>query len=111
MNAPHRRRDRAELPIGMCMDNRGVVRFPGGVAYIFSAGGTSLQRIGQDRCSMAGLHRRRKISETGLVENGGWDRRDAERHFDRLPAAFDLRNPAEFVPGEDLDQITIGDCC
>jgi carbonic anhydrase len=33
----------------------------------------------------------------GLVENGGWERREAEEHFDQFSANFEVRDPVEFV--------------
>jgi carbonic anhydrase len=49
---------------------------------------------------MVDLRARRDVFVNGLVENGGWKRREAERHFDRFSPVFEIRDPARFVLGE-----------
>jgi carbonic anhydrase len=119
LRTPHRSHDRAELLIGMCMDNRIALRIPDNFAFVLRAGGANLQRIefkvsyavavggvgticriGHNQCGMVGLHRRRELFVSGLVENGGWERREAEAHFDQLSAVFEIRDPGEFVLSE-----------
>lgn len=119
LRTPHRSHDRAELLIGMCMDNRVALRIPDNFAYILRAGGANLQRIefkvsyavavggvrticliGHDECGMVDLRGRRDVFVNGLVENGGWERREAEEHFDHFSAVFEIRDPAEFVLSE-----------
>ncbi|MEK7408044.1 MAG: carbonic anhydrase [Acidobacteriota bacterium] len=116
LRRPHRSHDRAELLIGMCMDNRVALRIPDNFAYILRAGGANLQRIefkvsyavavggvrtlcliGHDECGMVALRGRRDVFVSGLVENGGWERREAGEHFDQFSAVFEIRDPAEFV--------------
>ncbi len=111
--------DRAELLIGMCMDNRIALRIPDNFAYVLRAGGANLQRIefkvsyavavggvrticliAHDQCGMVDLRARRDVFANGLVENGGWERREAERHFDQFSPVFEIRDPAEFVLSE-----------
>jgi carbonic anhydrase len=89
------------------------------LAYILRAGGANLQRIefkvsyavavggvgticliGHDQCGMVDLHGRREIFVSGLVEDGGWESREAEQHFDRFSAVFEIRDPVEFVLSE-----------
>ena len=119
LSGPHRNHDRAELLIGMCMDNRIGLRIPDNFAYILRAGGANLQRIefkvsyavavggvrticliSHDQCGMIDLRGRRDMFVSGLVENGGWERREAEEHFDQFSAVFEIRDPAEFVLSE-----------
>ena len=119
LKTPHRSHDRAELLIGMCMDSRIVLRIPNNFAYILRAGGANLQRIefkvsyavaigrvgticliGHDQCGMVGLHDQREMFVSGLVENGGWVRREAEQHFDHFSAVFEIRDPVHFVLSE-----------
>ena len=116
LRSAHRNHDRAELLIGMCMDHRMMLRIPDNFAYILRAGGANLQRIefkvsyavavggvrticlvGHDGCGMVDLSERRDLFVSGLVENGGWDRREAEKHFDQFSAVFEIGEPAEFV--------------
>ena len=119
LRKPHRSHDRAELLIGMCMDNRVALRVPDNFAYILRAGGANLRRlefkvsyavavggvraiclIGHDQCGMVDLSARRDLFVSGLVENGGWERPEAEEHFDEFSAVFEIRDPAKFVLGE-----------
>jgi len=119
LRSPHRSYDQAELLIGMCMDSRIVLRIPDNFAYILRAGGGNLQRIefkvsyavavgevrticliGHDQCGMVGLRARRDVFVNGLVENGGWARREAEQHFDQFSAVFEIGDPAAFALSE-----------
>ena len=119
LRVPHRNYSRAELLIGMCMDNRIMLRIPDNFAYVLRAGGANLQRIefkvsyavaaggirticliAHDQCGMVGLRARRDDFVNGLVENGGWERREAEQHFDQFSAAFEIRDPVEFILSE-----------
>ncbi|MCG3133152.1 MAG: hypothetical protein HMLKMBBP_00245 [Planctomycetes bacterium] len=113
------RRTKAELLIGMCMDNRKVMRTPENYAFVLRTGGANLRRVefkvsfavaiggvkaialvGHDHCGMLGLPRRREEFVRGLVENGGWDREAAEEHFDSWVATFDVNDTAEFIAEE-----------
>ncbi len=115
---PHRIYEQAEFLIGMCMDRSIMLRIPD-FAYVLRAGGANLARvefkvsyavavgevrticlIGHDQCGMVGLRARRDVFVNGLVENGGWDRREAEQHFDQFSAMFEIGDPAEFVLSE-----------
>lgn len=119
LRTPHRIYDRAELLIGMCMDNRIGLRIPDKFAYVLRAGGVNLQRIefkvsyavavggirticliAHDQCGMVDLRARRDVFVNGLVENGGWERREAEQHFDQFSPVFEIRDSAEFVFSE-----------
>lgn len=119
LKVPHRRHVEAALLIGMCMDNRIVLRVPDNFAFILRAGGANFQRvefkvsyavavggvramclIGHDQCGMVDLRARRQIFVDGLVGNGGWDRRDAELHFDKYAGVFEVVDPAQFVLSE-----------
>lgn len=116
---PHRSQDRAELLIGMCMDNRVALRVHDKFAYILRAGGANLQRIefkvsyavaivgvraicliGHDLCGMVDLRGRRDLFGNGLVENGGWEHQEAEAHFEKSSAVFEIHDPAEFALSE-----------
>jgi len=117
--APHREYARAELLVGMCMDNRKSLRLPDNFAFILRAGGANLRRaefkvsfaiaiggvraiclIGHDDCGMVSLPHRRQEFIDGLVANGGWNAGDAAAHYDRHAAEFGIDNAAEFVRDE-----------
>ena len=119
LKLPHRQHVQATLLIGMCMDNRIVLRVPDNFAFILRAGGANFQRvefkvsyavavggvramclIGHDQCGMVDLRARRQIFVDGLVVNGGWNRQDAEQHFDKYAAVFEIGDPAQFVLSE-----------
>ncbi len=119
LKAPHRPHDTAELLIGVCMDNRIVLRIPENFAYVLRAGGANLRRIefkvsfavavggirticliAHSQCGMVNLPSRREAFVTGLMENGGWAREDAEKHFDQFSTVFAIEDPGEFVCSE-----------
>ena len=49
---------------------------------------------------MVELTRRRDDYVRGLVENGGWDRLEAEVHFDASAPEFEIGDPVSFVAQE-----------
>jgi carbonic anhydrase len=109
----------AGLVIGMCMDNRKNLRLPDNFAYVLRAGGANFRRaefklsfaiavggaraialIGHDQCGMVGLHSRRAEFVDGLVSRAGWDRDDAELHFEQWAPFFEIGDAAAFVAAE-----------
>jgi carbonic anhydrase len=110
---------RAELLVGMCMDNRKHLRMPDNFAYIIRAGGANLRYsefkvsyaiavggvksialIGHTGCGMVRLMSRKEEFIEGLVENGGWDREQAERHFMSFAPMFEIGDEIDFVTSE-----------
>lgn len=110
---------KAQIVIGMCMDNRKSLHLPDNFAYILRTGGANLRRIefkvsyaiavgkvrhlcliGHDQCGMVNLRSRREVFVKGLVQNGGWDRQAAENHFDDHASEFEVDNSADFVISE-----------
>lgn len=113
LDAPHRAYARAELLIGMCMDNRKHMRMPDNFAFILRTGGARLDRVefkisfaiaiggvraiavfGHDDCGMIRLSERREEFVTGL-QGVGWSRADAEAHFDANVSKFEIDEPIE----------------
>ena len=107
--------DRAELLIGMCMDHRKQLHLPDQFAYVLRAGGAnmrpsefkvsyaiavggvrSIALIGHTNCGMSNLSARRDEFVAGLVDVG-WNRGEAERHFDRFAPRFEIGDPIDFV--------------
>lgn len=109
----------ASLVIGMCMDNRKIMRMPDNFAYVLRAGGANFRRaefklsyaiavggaraialIGHDQCGMVGLRTRRAAFVDGLVTRAGWTRDNAEQHFEEWAPIFEIGDAAEFVASE-----------
>jgi carbonic anhydrase len=110
---------KAQLLIGMCMDNRKHLRIPDNFAYIIRAGGANLRYsefkvsyaiavggvgaialIGHTHCGMVNLVARRDQFIQGLVENAGWSKEDAEEHFSHFAPMFEIGNEVDFVLSE-----------
>jgi carbonic anhydrase len=110
---------RAELLIGMCMDNRKHLHIPDNFAYIIRAGGANLRTsefkvsyaigiggvsaialIGHTNCGMVNLASKRQQFIDTLVQNGGWDRTTAEEHFNSFAPMFEIGNEVDFVLSE-----------
>jgi carbonic anhydrase len=110
---------KAQLLVGMCMDNRKHLRIPENFAYIIRSGGANLQYsefkvsyavavggvqsivlIGHNQCGMVHLVDRREQFIQGLVDNGGWGRERAEEHFSHYAPMFEIGNEVDFVLSE-----------
>lgn len=110
---------RAQLLIGMCMDNRKHLHIPDNFAFIIRAGGANLRYsefkvsyaiavggvksialIGHNQCGMVNLIARRDQFIQGLVENAGWDKVLAEEHFTLFAPMFEIGNETDFVLSE-----------
>lgn len=111
--------DRAQLLIGMCIDNRKKLRIPDNFAFIIRAGGANLRYsefkvsyaisvgkvqyialIGHNHCGMVNLVSRREEFINGLVETAGWERELAEEHFMYFAPMFEIVNEVDFVLSE-----------
>ncbi|MFP5247605.1 MAG: carbonic anhydrase [Thermoanaerobaculia bacterium] len=109
---------RAEVLVGMCMDNRKKLRIPENFAFILRAGGGNLRPsefkvsfavavggvrtiaiIVHNHCGMVGLSGRRELFIDGLVD-AGWDRELAAQHFDSYAPLFEIGNEIDFVLSE-----------
>ena len=109
----------AQLLIGMCMDNRKHLRTPDNFAFIIRTGGANLRYsefkvsyaiavggvscialIGHTHCGMVNLASRKALFIEGLTKRGGWKRQDAEEHFERYSAMFEIGSETDFVLSE-----------
>lgn len=109
----------AELLVGMCMDNRKRLRIPENFAYIIRSGGANLRYsefkvtyaiavggvkalalIGHNDCGMVNISARKELYINGLVENGGWDRSQAEEYFQSYAPMYEIGSESEFVLSE-----------
>jgi len=119
LNRPHGVHDKAELLIGMCMDNRKHLRIPENFAYIIRAGGGNLRYsefkvsyaiaiggvstialLAHTNCGMVNLSSKREQFIAGLVDKAGWDRDWAEAHFMHFAPMFEIGNEVDFVLSE-----------
>lgn len=110
---------RAEMLIGMCMDNRKHLRIPDNFAYIIRSGGANLRYsefkvsyaiavggaraialIGHNNCGMVNLVARKEVFMDNLVTNAGWTHEQAEEHFNTFAPMFEIGNEIDFVVSE-----------
>ena len=117
-NPDHEQITRAEVLVGMCMDNRKKLRIPENFAFILRSGGGNLRpsefkvsfavAVGGIRtialvvhnyCGMVNLSSRRAEFIAGLID-AGWEREPAEQHFDSFAPLFEIGNEIDFVLSE-----------
>lgn len=110
---------KAQLLVGMCMDNRKHLHIPDNFAFIIRTGGANLRYsefkvsyaisvgdvrhialIGHNNCGMVNLVSRKEQFINGLVEKAGWDREWAEEHFMHFAPMFEIGNEIDFVLSE-----------
>ena len=110
---------KAQLLIGMCMDNRKHLHIPDNFAFIIRSGGANLRYsefkvsyaiavgdvrcialIGHNQCGMVNLIDRKEQFIRGLVDNAGWQRDAAEEHFNQYAPTFEIGNETEFILSE-----------
>src|SRR3972149_7910291 len=109
LNRPFDSYDKAQLLIGMCMDNRKHLHIPDNFSFIIRAGGANLRYsefkvsyaiavgqirhialIGHNNCGMVNLVSRKDQFINGLVEKAGWDKEWAEEHFMHFAPMFEI---------------------
>ena len=115
LEASHGPVARAEMLIGMCMDNRKVLRIPENFAFVIRSGGANLRHnefkvsfaiavggvraialVVHNHCGMVGLSSRREQFIDGLVD-AGWEREQAAQHFDAYAPLFEIGNEIDFA--------------
>ncbi len=111
--------DKAQLLVGMCMDNRKHLRIPENFAFIIRSGGANLRYsefkvsyaigvgqvghialIGHNNCGMVNLISRKNEFIDGLVNSAGWDKAKAEEHFYHFAPMFEIGNEIDFILSE-----------
>jgi carbonic anhydrase len=119
LHRPFESYSKAELLIGMCMDNRKHLHIPENFAFIIRSGGGNLRYsefkvsyaiaigdvkhiaiMGHNNCGMVNLISRQKQFVDGLVEKAGWDREWAQDHFLHFAPMFEIGNEIDFVLSE-----------
>lgn len=111
--------DKAQLLIGMCMDNRKHLHIPDNFAFIIRSGGANLRYsefkvsyaigvgkvnhialIGHNNCGMVNLISRKNEFIDGLVNSAGWERDRAEEHFFHFAPMFEIGSETDFILSE-----------
>jgi carbonic anhydrase len=109
----------AQLLIGMCMDYRKHLHIPENYAFIIRSGGANLRYsefkisyalavaelrhialIGHTNCGMVNIIARKQQIIHGLVDIAGWDKSDAEDHFNHFAPMFEIGNEVDFILSE-----------
>ena len=107
---------RAELLVGMCMDDRKDLVIPKEFAFVLRAAGgnlrdhafdisfavaiggvTAIALLAHTNCGMVGVRQKRAAFIRGLVARGGWDERRAAEHFDESVAVYEIEDAVAFV--------------
>jgi carbonic anhydrase len=113
--------DKAQLLVGMCMDNRKYLKIPDNFAYIIRAGGANLRYsefkvsyaiavgkvkhialIGHNHCAMVNLVSRKEEFVNGLTEIAGWEKENAEQHFNQFAPMYEIGGEIDFVLSETI---------
>ncbi|MDD5362469.1 MAG: carbonic anhydrase [Ignavibacteria bacterium] len=111
--------EKAQLLVGMCMDNRKHLHIPDNFAFIIRSGGANLRYsefkvsyaisvgkvshialIGHNHCGMVNLIERKNEFISGLVETAGWKKEKAEEHFNTFAPMFEIGNEIDFILSE-----------
>jgi carbonic anhydrase len=111
--------EKAQLLIGMCMDNRKHLHMPDNFAFIIRSGGANLRYsefkvsyaiavgqvrhmalIGHNNCGMVNLISRKDEFVKGLVETAGWEKEKAEEHFMHFAPMFEIGSETDFILSE-----------
>ena len=111
--------ERAQMLIGMCMDNRKHLRIPENFSYIIRTAGANMRYsefrvsyaiavggvkamalIGHNNCGMVNLMSRRELFIEGLMQNAGWTRDEAEEHFYHYEPVHEIGDEVSFIISE-----------
>jgi carbonic anhydrase len=107
---------RAELLVGMCMDDRKDLVIPNEFAFVLRAAGGNLRDhafdisyavaiggvraialLAHTNCGMVGVRQKRDAFIRGLVARGGWEEQRAAKHFDESVAVYEIEDAVTFV--------------
>lgn len=111
--------EKAQLLIGMCMDNRKHLHIPDNFAFIIRSGGANLRYsefkvsyaiavgqvshialIGHNNCGMVNLFSQQDKFIEGLVTTAGWTEERAKEHFTHFAPMFEISNETDFILSE-----------
>ncbi len=110
---------KAEMLVGICMDNRKHLHMPDNFAFIIRSGGANMRYsefkvsfaisiggirrialIGHTNCGMVNLIARKQQFIEGLVNEAGLDRSGAEDHFMHFAPMYEIGNEIDFISSE-----------
>ena len=119
LNKPFTTYTKAELLVGMCMDNRKHLNMPDYFAFIIRSGGANMRYsefkvsfaisigqvrhialIGHNHCGMVNLISKKPEFISGLVDRAGWSEEQAEEHFMNYAPMFEIGNEIDFTLSE-----------
>jgi len=119
LNRPLETFDKAQLLVGMCMDNRKHLHMPDNFAFIIRSGGANLRYsefkvsyaiavgqvshialIGHNNCGMVNLISRKTEFINGLVTIAGWEKERAKEHFMHFAPMFEIGSETDFILSE-----------
>ncbi len=112
---------KAQLLVGMCMDNRTHLRVPDNFTYIIRSGGANMRQsefkvsfavsvggvkhialIAHNKCGMVNLISKKDQFIEKLSENAGWTKEQAEEHFNNYAPMFEINNEIDFTLSETI---------
>jgi carbonic anhydrase len=119
LNRPLDTYKKAQLLVGMCMDNRKHLHIPDNFAFIIRTGGANLRYsefhvsyaisvgqvghialIGHNNCGMVNLISHKNDFINGLVATAGWEKERAEEHFMQFAPMFETGSETGFILSE-----------
>ncbi len=108
--------ERAELLVGMCMDNRKTLQIPDNFAFVLRTSGANMRHnefrvayaisvggvrdialIAHTNCGMVGLSNRLSAFVRGMVDAAGWDETQAREYFFQYAPFFEIEDEVSFV--------------
>jgi len=101
------------------MDNRKHLNIPDNFSFIIRSGGANLKYsefkvsyaiaignvkhivlIAHNNCGMVNINNRKQEFINGLVNNAGWNIKEAEEHFIKYQPLFEINNEIDFIINE-----------
>jgi carbonic anhydrase len=108
--------ERAELLVGMCMDNRKQLRLPDNFAYVLRTSGANMRHnefrvsfaigvggvshialVAHTNCGMVGLSKKYPQFVQGMIDVAGWDEERAREYFFQYAPFFEIEDEVGFV--------------
>ena len=119
LGSPHKKYEKAQMAIVMCMDNRKQLKIPSRFAFILRTAGARITGsefklsfaigfgdikhvalIAHTNCGMVNLTSKKEKVIKGLIENAGWTKEQAENHFHSFAPFFEIENETDFIVSE-----------
>ncbi len=116
LNRDFDRFEKAELLVGMCMDNRKQLRLPDNFAYVLRTSGANMRHnefrvsfaigvggvsyialVAHTNCGMVKLSSKYSAFVRGMIDVAGWDEQRAKDYFFQYSPFFEIEDEVEFV--------------